>query len=231
MTRAMASPDTTVLLAGATGLVGGACLAALAARPSIERIVPVGRRAPSASDPRVVPTIVDFAALAGAPPVPAKVALCALGTTIKKAGSEAAFRAIDLDAVVAFARWAKEGGATVFGLVSSVGAGGGNFYLRVKGEAEDAVAALGFASFVALRPGMLLGARTESRPGESIGQALLPAVNPLLFGSARKYRAIEAGQVAAALASLAVGAPPVGRVVWHYDEILAAGTPGPVARA
>ena len=134
----MASPDTTVLLAGATGLVGGACLTELVALRSIERIVPVGRRAPASPDARISPEIVDFSVLANTPPIPARVALCALGTTLKKAGSEAAFRAIDFDAVVAFAHWAHESGATVFGLVSSVGAGGGNFYLRVKGEAEEA---------------------------------------------------------------------------------------------
>jgi uncharacterized protein YbjT (DUF2867 family) len=104
--------------------------------------------------------------------VPARVALCALGTTIKKAGSEAAFRAVDLDAVVAFARWAKDGGAEVLGLVSSVGAdvSASSFYLRVKGQAEEAIAAIGFRSFVALRPGLLLGDRSESRPGDSVGR-------------------------------------------------------------
>lgn len=220
----MASPDSTVLLAGATGLVGGHCLARLVADPTLERVVPVGRRAPSLAEARVTPLVTDFAALASAPPIPARTALCALGTTIKRAGSEAAFRAVDLDAVVAFARWARASGAEVFGLVSSVGADAAarSFYMRVKGEAEEAVAALGFRSFAALRPGMLLGDRTESRPGEAVGQALLPLVGPLLFGSARRFRAIDAGQVGAALASLAHGAPAPGHAVWHYDELLAA---------
>jgi uncharacterized protein YbjT (DUF2867 family) len=224
----MASPESTVLLAGATGLVGGLCLARLVAAPSLERIVPVGRRAPAAADARVTPLVTDFAALASAPSIPARTALCALGTTIKRAGSEAAFRAVDLDAVVAFARWARASGVEVFGLVSSVGAEASarSFYMRVKGEAEEAVAALGFRAFVALRPGLLLGDRTESRPGEAVGQALLPLVGPLLFGGARRFRAIDAARVGEALASLAHRAPPSGRAVWHHDELLAAARGG-----
>lgn len=221
----MSSPERTVLLAGSTGLVGGHCLHHLlsASAPSATRVVSLVRRAPPTTDPRVTPLVADFAALDRLAPVAASVALCALGTTIKKAGSKDAFRAVDFDAVVAFARWARRGGATVFGLVSSVGADAraGTFYLQVKGEAEDAVAALGFTSFVALRPSVLLGARSEARPGEQIAQALMPIVNPLLVGGASRYRAIRAEQVGAALAGLVEQAPP-GRVVWHHAELVAA---------
>jgi uncharacterized protein YbjT (DUF2867 family) len=105
-------------------------------------------------------------------------------------------------------------------------AGARSFYMRVKGEVEDAVAAIGFRSFVALRPSMLLGERGESRPGEAVGQALMPVFNPLMFGSARRFRSIDAGVVGAALASLAMGAAPAGRVVWHYDELVGAAKAG-----
>jgi uncharacterized protein YbjT (DUF2867 family) len=219
----MTSPDTTVLLAGATGLVGGLCLARLLAAPAARCVVVVGRRAPAVESPQLTPLVTDFAALDALPPIGARTALCALGTTIKKAGSEEAFRAVDLDAVVAFARWARAGGTEVFGLVSSVGAEASSrsFYLRIKGEAEEAVAAVGFRSFIALRPGMLLGERSESRPGEAVGQALLPIVGPLLFGSARRFRAIEAARVGEALAGIAVQEIVPGRAVWHFDEIQA----------
>lgn len=220
----MANPETTVLIAGATGMVGGYALGRLEGRAGVERIVPVGRRAPAATGPHITPQIVDFAALPSTAPIPARTALCALGTTLKKAGSEEAFIAVDFKAVTAFARWAKAGGVKVFGLVSSLGADAraSSLYMRVKGEAEDTIAALGFPTFIALRPGLLLGDRAESRPAESFGQAIMPLFNPLLFGGARRYRAIDAATVGAALASLAVTPPPAGRAVWQYDEIMAA---------
>lgn len=221
---ASSAPSSTVLIAGATGLVGGLCLAHLDDNPAVERIVPVGRRAPERAGPKIEPLILELEKLSSADPIPARVALCALGTTIKKAGSEAAFRAVDLDAVVAFAKWAREGGAEVFGLVSSVGASAkaSSFYMKVKGEAEVAVGAIGYPTFVALRPGMLLGDRSESRPGEAVGRAVMPALNPLLFGPVRRFRGIDANHVAAALASLVDLPASSSRAVWHYDEMTSA---------
>jgi len=210
----------TVLLAGSTGLVGGRAVSHLLGPRAFERVVALVRRegeARSGLEPRVV----DFGRLEGEPPVVAAAAVCALGTTIAKAGSPAAFRAVDVDAVVAFARFARRGGAPTFVLVSSVGASArsSNFYLRCKGEAEEAIAGLGFATFVALRPGLLLGDRQESRPAEAIGRALQPLVNPLMLGPLRRYRAVAADAVAAAAARAALDRTP-GRFTWEYDAIV-----------
>jgi uncharacterized protein YbjT (DUF2867 family) len=133
------------------------------------------------------------------------VACCALGTTIAAAGSQDAFRRVDFDCTLAFARFALRAGARRFVLVSSVGADAGstNFYLRVKGEVEDALRALPFESLVVLRPGLLLGDRRESRPAEALARFVAPLFNPLLLGPLAKYRSVYADRVAAAMVAAA----------------------------
>lgn len=218
-----ASSPATAVLAGATGLVGSLALRRLLEAPHFDQVVVLARRPLTLSHPRLQARVVDFQKLDEVEPVPADAALCALGTTIKTAGSQAAFRAVDYDAVVSFARWARGGGARTFALVSSVGAASdaGNFYLRVKGEAEDAIAALGYPRFVALRPSVLLGDRNERRLGEAVARALAPAINPLLVGALRLYRAVEADHVAAALVAAALDPRP-GWHVWEYEQIVGA---------
>jgi len=219
----MPASSMTAALAGATGLVGSLALRRLLAAPHFDQVVVLARRPLSLSHSRLHTRVVDFQKLDEVEPVPAEAALCALGTTIKTARSQAAFRAVDHDAVVSFAHWARRGGAHAFALVSSVGAAreAGNFYLRVKGETEDAVAALGYPRFVALRPSMLLGDRGERRLGEVVARALAPAINPLLLGALRRYRGIEADRVAAALVAAALDRQP-GRYVWEYEQIVSA---------
>jgi uncharacterized protein YbjT (DUF2867 family) len=217
---------TTVLLAGATGLVGGECLTRLLADERVGDVHALVRRPLGRTDPRLREQTVDFARLDAAPVVAATAAICALGTTIKTAGSEPAFRAVDHDAVLAFAGWARRGGADTFALVSSVGAdpNARNFYLRVKGEVERAVRAIGFRRLVLVRPSLLLGSRGEPRPGEAFARALAPALNPLMIGPLRRYRAIPADVVAAALVTAALSAPD-GVEVWEHDAIVAAAPP------
>jgi len=216
----MDATGRTTLLAGGSGLVGGLAIAHLLAPGAFARVVALGRR-PLPARPGLGQRTVDFARLDAEPPVRAVAAVCSLGTTIRKAGSREAFRAVDVDGVVAFARWARSGGASTFVLVSSVGADprSAHFYLRCKGEAEETVAGLGFARFVALRPSLLLGPRGESRLGEAIGKALTPLLNPLLQGPLRRFRAIEADVVAAAAARAALGPAP-GRFAWEYGVLV-----------
>ena len=132
------------------------------------------------------------------------VAFCALGTTIKTAGSQEAFYHVDHDLVVAFANNAKEAGAKTFVLVSSVGATPktSNFYLRVKGETERDPQELGFESLIILRPSMLMGERKEFRFGELIGKGVMTVFNPLIKGGLSKYRGIHGKTVAKAMLKL-----------------------------
>lgn len=191
------------LVAGASGLVGGFLLEGLLESPLYQTVCSLGRRALPIQPPKLTQRTVDFARL-DAEPLPATDdAFCCLGTTIKKAGSQEAFRAVDHDAVLAFAKAARKAGARRFLLVSALGANARSriFYNRVKGEAEKDLEAVGFESLVLLRPSLLLGERTESRPGEHVATLVSKALGPLL----RPFsgRPIEARTVARAMLALA----------------------------
>jgi uncharacterized protein YbjT (DUF2867 family) len=202
----MAPESLTVLVAGATGLVGRALVEQLCASPKVSRVVALARRPLEAAHAKLEARRVDFARLGEEVPVPADVACCALGTTIAAAGSQEAFRRVDYDATLAFARHALACGVRRFVLVSSVGAdpASGNFYLRVKGEVEQALRALPFEALVILRPGLLLGDRRESRPAEAVARLVSPVLNPLLVGPLARYRAVRADHVAAAMVTCVI---------------------------
>lgn len=212
----------TALVAGGTGLVGSACLRHLLAPRAYGRVIAVGRRAPDIRDPRLEPRVVGLDELDGLDLPRVDAAFCALGTTIANAGSQAAFRRVDFDAVVAFARCAARASARHFVLVSSVGADAAstNFYLRVKGETEQAVSHTGFRGVSILRPGLLIGPRAESRPAEAVARAVVPLANPLLVGPLRRYRSIAAEAVGAAMVGAGLAARP-GVHVLEYDDMLA----------
>jgi len=201
------------ILAGASGLVGGSLLRLLLDDPDYDRVVALGRRAPSIADPKLDAQVVDFAALPG---IVGTDAFCCLGTTMRLAGSRAAFRQVDHDHVLAFAAAARQGGATRLALVSSVGADptSGTYYLRVKGETERGVAALGFAGLDIFRPSLLLGPRQSRRPAEAVAQAVLPLLDPLL---PTRYRALDHRLVARAMQA-AMRLPPAHRI-HHVAEI------------
>src|SRR5580700_7200506 len=162
----------TVALAGATGLIGRSILEGLLADPSVQAVHVLGRRKPRVAHARITGHIVDFAALPPLPPV--DEVYLALGTTIKVAGSQAAFRAIDFDANLAVARAALAAGARRCGLVSAMGANAKSsvFYNRVKGELEEALAQIPFEGLVVARPSLLIGNRASlgqpDRPLEGI---------------------------------------------------------------
>ncbi|MGJ5175476.1 nucleoside-diphosphate sugar epimerase [Bradyrhizobium oligotrophicum] len=192
--------NRTVIIAGATGLVGRELLRGLLADPAVDQVHVVGRRAPPVASPKLTAHVVDFAAL---PPLPrADELYLALGTTIKVAGSQAAFRAIDHDANLAVAKAALASGTTRVGLVSAMGADAASsiFYSRVKGELEDDLSALPFGGLVIARPSLLVGARAElgqpSRSGEEWGNTLNKIFGFLIPAN---YKPIEAADVANAL--------------------------------
>lgn len=188
------------LVAGGSGLVGRELLQLLLADPSVAAVHALGRRELPLRDARLVQHRVDFAALPLLPPV--DEAFIALGTTIKVAGSQAAFRAVDFDAVVAVAKAAKAAGATRLGVVSAMGADARSrvFYSRVKGEMEQALSRLGFETLVFARPSLLVGDREALgqpvRSGEEIGVRVSHWLAPLIPAN---YRPIAAPAVAGAL--------------------------------
>jgi uncharacterized protein YbjT (DUF2867 family) len=188
------------MVAGATGLVGREVLAALLADRRYKLIHTLGRRAAGAPQRRVQARVVDFAKLPRLPHV--DEAYIALGTTIKVAGSQAAFRAVDLDGVVASAQAARAAGAKRLGLVSAMGADARSaiFYNRIKGEAEDALRAQGFDSLVIARPSMLSGDRAALGQPERLGERLtLPLMGLLRGVIPGNYRAVAARDVALSL--------------------------------
>lgn len=151
----------------------------------------------------------------------ADLAISALGTTWRAAGSDQAFRAVDFEMVVAFAEAARDAGVRQMIAISSVGADphARAFYLRVKGEMETALQALGFARLDIVRPGLLRGERgKERRLGERAGILVSPLVNLLLRGRLDKYAAIDASTVADAIATLA-GRPEPGRFIHRNRDL------------
>jgi len=207
-----------LLLAGATGLVGQATLALALASPRVAGVIAPTRRALPAH-PKLLNPVVDFDALpADADWWGVEAVACALGTTIRDAGSQAAFHRVDHDYPLAVARLAHAHGARSFALVSALGANPDArvFYSRTKGEVEQALAGIGFDSLTLLRPGLLGGDRAQQRAGERWAQRVLGVVGPLV---PRRYRVVPPERVAAALLEAALDARP-GRHVVASEDLL-----------
>jgi len=207
--------DRVAIVAGATGLVGQALVESLAADPAWREVRALVRRdlPPELAAPTVAPVQVDYTCLDPPPPwAAASHAFCALGTTIRQAGSEAAFRRVDFEYPVALARAALASGCRHFLLVSSVDASPTSrfFYTRVKGEVEAAIGALGFRSVTIARPSLLLGPRKEVRLGERVGKVLG------LFAPAR-WRPVAAAQLARALVEAAEQDRPGIRILENRE--------------
>lgn len=213
-----------VALAGATGLVGRAILEGLLADGSVAAVHVLGRRAPGVSHPKLTPHLVDFRALPPLPPL--DEVYLALGTTIKAAGSQAAFRAVDFDANLSVACAALAAGARRAGLVSAMGADAksGIFYNRVKGELEEALAQLGFEGLVVARPSLLVGDRKAlgqpERPAERVATAVAGLLGPLVPAN---YRPVAASAVARALLARVPAAR--GQVILLSGEMRGAAPP------
>jgi uncharacterized protein YbjT (DUF2867 family) len=194
----------SIALFGATGLVGRECLKLLLERAEFSRVVVFVRRQVQfdlspAQHEKLELHLIHFDRLAShASLFAVDQVLCALGTTIRKAGSQQAFRTVDFAYPAEIARLALERGARHFLLVSALGADARSrvFYNRVKGELEDAVLALPYRAHTIVRPSLLLGQREETRLAEKIGEKLA-------FLAPRKYKPVHARDVALSLISAA----------------------------
>ena len=195
--------------------MGREILAALLADKSYKAVHSVGRRLIDLQHPKLVQQVVDFADLKALPPV--DDVFIALGTTVKVAGSQAAFRAVDFEAVVALARTAQAQGAIKLGVVSAMGASTRSpiFYNQVKGAMEAAVATLGYASVSIAQPSMLAGDRAALdqplRSGEGLALVVTRWLKPLIPAN---YQSVQARDVAAGLLrAVRAGQPGVHRVL------------------
>jgi uncharacterized protein YbjT (DUF2867 family) len=200
-----------ILLAGATGLTGEHLLDRLLSEPTVARVLAPTRR-PLAAHPHLENPVGDLQSLLPQLSGQVDTAFCCLGSTIKQAGSQEAFRAVDHDLVLAFARRARELGARHLVVISALGANPNSsvFYNRVKGETEQALKAMDWPQLTIARPSLLLGARHEFRLGERLAA-------PLLRWLPGKYRGIDACALARALWRLALEEEDGVRVIEPSD--------------
>ena len=201
-----------ILLAGGTGVIGQALLDETGNAPDI---ITVGRRPTERAAHEIV---AEFSNLPPLPP--AEAAICTLGTTIGKAGSQEAFYAVDYGAVMSFAQAARAVGTHHFIVVTAVGADPSSavFYSRVKGEVERDLQDLGFDRLDIIRPGLLRGPRSETRPVESLLKAIAPLTDLAMQGPWRRYRSVHAKVVARSLLQACENTTP-GVFIHQFEEI------------
>ena len=206
------------LIAGATGLTGSHLLTQLLKDDRYSRITSLVRKASPTTDRNRLQLVVDFNKL----PALSKAddAYCCLGTTIKKAGSQAAFRKVDFEFVMNFAHAAKSAGAYRFLVVSSIGANARSsiFYSRVKGEMENALREIGFGALHIFQPSLILGERKEQRAAERFDIAVFNVMGVAMLGPMRKYRPINSTTIAKAMIEAAFS-DSVGANTYQSDAI------------
>lgn len=211
----MSAGRLTALLAGASGLVGGEILRRLLDEDAYATVVLVTRRdlGDMAKHRRVRQVVCEFSRLEQhADELRADHVFCALGTTIRKAGSQAKFREVDYEYPKRLATLACKQGATHFSLVSALGADRRSrfFYSRVKGELEEAVRAMDWPSLSIVRPSVIAGDRAESRPFERLAE------HALRFAP-RTWRPVHARVIAATMVNTALRSPPGTTVIESRD--------------
>ncbi len=199
------------MIVGATGAVGRQALAAALADLRFDEVVAPTRR-PLSPHEKLLNPVVDFTHL----PIDAAwwkvdAVVCALGSTIKAAGSQAAFAAVDRDLPIQVAKLAREAGATRYALNSSLGAShSGNFYLRTKAQAEAGIRDCGYPYLTIVRPSLIDARREQSRPGEFLGLVVARALKPLI---PLRYRAVKPERIASALMDGVLSGPPGEQVI------------------
>jgi uncharacterized protein YbjT (DUF2867 family) len=209
---------TRVMLVGATGLVGGEVLKLALANPKVQQVVAPTRRA-LPSHAKLLNPVVDFDTLpADADWWAVDAVICTLGTTIKVAGSQAAFYRVDHDLPLRVAQLALRHGARAYALNSALGADAASrvFYSRTKGELERDLQMLGYPSLTLVRPGLIGGDRQETRPAEQLGVRISQALRPLI---PPRFRVVPAECIAQHLLEAALAELP-GVQVLRSEQLL-----------
>jgi uncharacterized protein YbjT (DUF2867 family) len=196
----------TALIIGSTGLIGSHLLELLLESNEYEKVITFVKRDSGIQHPKLKQHIIDF----DKPETYKELVIgddffCTIGTTIKNAGSQEAFRKVDFEYPKEFATIALQNNVKQFLIISSVGAdaNSGNFYLKTKGEIQDFLKNCNFESISVLQPSLLLGNRKEFRLGEKIGSFFMKLFSFLFIGSIKKYKPIQAEDVAKAMFSIA----------------------------
>lgn len=213
--------EKSALIAGATGLTGTELVKVLLDHPAYDKVRVLVRRKLDLEHPKLEQIPIDFYRLEEYKKYfDVDDVFCCLGTTIKKAGSQKAFRRVDYEYPLALATLAKSAGVKNFLVVSAMGADARSnvFYSRVKGQMEESIKKLELPALHIFRPSLLLGSRQEFRLGEKAASLLSPVVSPLLRGGMKRFKPIHAQQVAEAMCA-AAQSDSVGVHVYSSDEI------------
>ena len=207
------------IVAGSTGLIGRNVIEVLS--NTNQSVVALTRRSISNLPHNITELIIDFDAFEkhGSLPPCSNVFIC-LGTTIKTAGSKENFRKVDIDYCLSIAKKAQKSGAETLSLISSIGANSSskNFYLKTKGELEEAIQDLGFSTVNIFRPSFLVGERSEKRIAEKVAIKLAKIMDLFLIGSASKYRSVKAELLAKTMVSKIDSKPGVN--YFYFDDFL-----------
>ncbi len=213
----------TALVFGATGLVGSKLVENLILDNYYDRIILFVRKKVISIDPKISQVVVDnFKSNTDwVDQVHGTDLFCCLGTTIKKAGSKDAFKAVDLELPVKLAKVARQNNVSGFIVISSLGANSTskNFYLSVKGEMEDRVIREGPDKVIIVRPSIILGDRKEKRPGEFIAKYLMQLISPLFSGNLKKYKPVYANSIAVSMINAAK--KDTGKLILESDSLRA----------
>lgn len=187
------------IIAGASGLIGSSLLEILLSQPGYDEVLILVRRELPLSHPKLKQLVVDFSKLKEySTSITGDVIFCCLGTTRKKTPDRNEYRKIDHDYPVQLAEIAKVNNIGQYHFVSSIGADASSsvFYTKLKGETENDIINIGLPGIYIYQPSFLTGERNEHRPEEKFVSFLVKIIDPLLFGSFKKYRSIAATTVA-----------------------------------
>lgn len=212
----MNSQSKTALIAGSTGLTGGYLLNLLFESPNYNKVISLVRKPTGKQNDKLEERLTNFENLESEiSTLRADDVFICLGTTIKKAKTQENFKKVDLEYPITIAKTLKQNRAKQLAVVSALGANSKSkiFYNRTKGQMEDALEKVGYENLFILQPSLLLGNRNEFRLGERIGQKVMCIVDPLMVGPVKKYRSINAYDVAYAMLELCNGDLPVAHKI------------------
>lgn len=217
----MSQSKHKALVLGSTGLIGSETLDLLLKNDKYEAVYAVTRRNLEINNQKLIQIVADMDTIEPAlKDIAVDHFFCCVGTTKDKTPDQTSYYKIDLDYPVKVSSILKNNGCTTICAISSIGANAdsSNFYLKLKGEVEQALLQLGFQNIFIFRPSLLLGQRKEFRLMEKIAQYIYPLINPLLFGKMKNYRSIASKVVASAMINIATSEKS-GSHIYQTQEI------------